>query len=231
MSTGLSYSLQDFIPFTADIYFRLLERMSESYWPLHLLMLALGLVTCWLAWKHHARLAAVLIAPAWGFVAYAFFKQLYAELNWAGGYIAYFFFTQAILLLLIAGTQVGVDKRPRRGVSALGIVIVLAGLMGMPFIGTLTGGSWFQAEVFGLHPDPTAVTTLGLVVLLFRGWYLWLIAIIPALWLLYSGLTLWALEATPAAMVIFVLLGTAMMGLVCKSFGYSLVTQDNTHDG
>jgi hypothetical protein len=230
MSTGLSYSLQDFIPFTADIYFRLLERMSESYWPLHLLMLALGLVTCWLAWKHHARLAAVLIAPAWGFVAYAFFMQLYAELNWAGGYITYFFFTQAILLLM-ALTGIGLDSRPRTGASAMGITIVLAGLLVMPFIGPLSSGCWLQAEVFGVHPDPTAVTTLGLVVILFRGWYLWLIAVIPALWLLYSGLTLWALGANPAAMVIFVLLGTAMMGLVCKSFGYSLVTQDNTHDG
>lgn len=228
MSNGLSYSLQDFMPFTADIYFRLLERMGEIYWPLHLLMLILGLVTCCLAWKHRARLAAVFIAPAWGFVAYAFFMQLYAELNWAGGYMAYLFITQAILLLLMALTQIGLDTRPHPGVSALGIVIVFAGLMGMPFIGPLTGGSWFQAEVFGLHPDPTAVTTLGLSVILFRSWYLWLIAVIPALWLLYSGLTLWALGAAPAAMVILVLLGTTMIGLVWKNFGYSLVTQD-TH--
>jgi hypothetical protein len=226
MSNGLNYSLQDFIPFTADIYFRLLERMGETHWPLHLLMLILGLVACWLAWKHRARLAAVLIAPAWGFVAYAFFIQLYAELNWAGGYMSYLFITQAVLLLLMAGTQIGVDKMPRPGVYALGIAIVLAGLMGMPFIGPLTGGSWFQAEVFGVHPDPTAVTTLGLSVILFRGWCLWLMAIIPSLWLLYSGLTLWALGAMPAAMVILVLLGTAFMGLVWKSFGYSLVTQE-----
>lgn len=218
MSTGLSYSLQDFIPFTADIYFRLLERMSESYWPLHLLMLAVGLVTCWLAWKHHARLAVVLLAPVWGFVAYAFFMQLYAELNWAGGYIAYFFFTQAILLLM-ALTGIGLDSRPGKGAFALGIVIAFSGLLVMPFIGPLSSGSWLQAEVFGVHPDPTAVTTLGLVVILFRGWYLWLIAIVPAIWLLYSGLTLWALGANPAAMVIFVVLGTALMGMVWKSLG------------
>lgn len=226
MSNGLSYSLQDFIPFTTDIYFRLLERMGETHWPLHLLMLVLGLVITWLAVKNRARLAAVLIATVWGFVAYAFFMQLYAELNWAGGYIACLFFTQAIVLLLMAVTQIGVDKRHRPGDSALGIVIVLAGLIGIPFIGPLTGGSWFQAEVFGIHPDPTAVTTLGLSVILFRGWSLWLIAVIPALWLLYSGLTLWALGAMPAAMVILVLLGTAIMGLVWKSFGYSLVTQE-----
>ena len=226
MSNGLSYSLQDFIPFTVDIYFRLLERMGENYWPLQLLMLVQGLMTCLLAWKHRARLASLLVAPAWGFVAYAFFMQLYAELKWAGGYIACLFFTQTVLLLLMAGTQIGVDKRHRPGDSALGIVIVLAGLIGIPFIGPLTGGSWFQAEVFGIHPDPTAVTTLGLSVILFRGWSLWLIVVIPALWLLYSGLTLWALGAMPAAMVILVLLGTAFMGLVWKSLGYSLVTQE-----
>ena len=38
-----SYSLQDFIPFTAEVYLRMLERMNENDWPLHVLMYALTL--------------------------------------------------------------------------------------------------------------------------------------------------------------------------------------------
>lgn len=68
MNGWTSYTLQDFIPFTADIYFRLIERMSETFWPLHLLTLLLGVAAVWLAFKNHSRLACLLIAPVWAFV-------------------------------------------------------------------------------------------------------------------------------------------------------------------
>src|SRR5690554_3710971 len=149
MNTWTSYALQDFIPFTADIYFRLLERMSETFWPLHLLTLPLGVAVLWLALKKHSRLACLLIAPLWAFVAFAFFIQRYAELNWAGGYIGYFFFAQATLLLLVALTGVGLDNLSRKrppaviGPETIGIAIAIVGLIGLPFIAPLTGGSWY----------------------------------------------------------------------------------------
>jgi len=220
MNTWSSYALQDFIPFTADIYFRLLERMSETFWPLHLMTLALGVAAVWLALNNRARLASVLIAPVWGFVGFAFFIQRYAELNWAGAYIGYCFLAQATLLLLLALIGVALDSNPRkRPATFIGVVIALVGLIGLPFIAPYTGGSWFQAEVFGIHADPTAITTLGLVLIMFRGWALWLIAIIPVLWLLVSGLTLLVLDAT-AAIVLFALLAIGLIGLVWKSVEY-----------
>jgi len=223
MNTWSNYTLQDFIPFTADIYFRLLERMGETFWPLHLLTLALGVAAVWLALKNRARLASVLIALVWGFVGFAFFIQRYAELNWAGGYIGYFFLAQTILLLFIALIGVGLDSNPRkRPVTVIGVVIALVGLIGLPFIAPFTGGSWFQAEVFGIHADPTAITTLGLVLIMFRGWPLWLIAIIPALWLLVSGLTLLVLDAT-ATIVLFTVLAIGLIGLLWKSVEYRSV--------
>ena len=223
MNTWSNYTLQDFIPFTADIYFRLLERMGETFWPLHLLTLALGVAAVWLALKNRARLASVLIALVWGVVGFAFFIQRYAELNWAGGYIGYFFLAQTILLLLIALIGVGLDSNPRkRPATVIGVVIALVGLIGLPFIAPFTGGSWFQAEVFGIHADPTAITTLGLLLIMFRGWPLWLIAIIPALWLLVSGLTLLVLDAT-ATIVLFTVLAIGLIGLVWKSVEYRSV--------
>lgn len=217
MNGWSSYTLQDFIPFTADIYLRLIERMSETFWPLHALTLGLGFVALWLAFNNRARLAFLVIAPVWAFVAFAFFIQRYAELNWAGGYIGYLFLAQAFLLLLIAMTGRGLDSTPRqRTASAIGIAIALVGLIGLPFMAPLTGGSWFQAEVFGIHADPTAITTLGLALIILRGWALWIMTIIPALWLLISGLTLWVL-GTPAAIVLFALLAIALTGLIWKS--------------
>lgn len=226
MNGWTSYTLQDFIPFTADIYFRLIERMSETFWPLHLLTLLLGVAAVWLAFKNHSRLACLLIAPVWAFVGFAFFIQRYAELNWAGGYIGYFFLAQAILLLFIALTGAGLDNAIRKRPSAvIGIFIALVGGIGLPFITPITGGAWLQAEVFGIHPDPTAMTTLGLTLIMFRGWGLWLMAIIPALWLLISGLTLWVLGATEA-IVLFTVLAIALLGLVWKSIEYRSFKQE-----
>lgn len=216
MNGWSSYALQDFIPFTADIYFRLIERMSESFWPLHLLTLAVGFVALWFALKNHVRLASLFIAPVWAFIAIAFFIQRYAELNWAGSYIGYLFFAQAFLLSVIALTGIGLDNSPRkRPPAVIGIAITLVGLIGLPFIAPLTGSYWCQSEVFGIHADPSAMTTLGLILIMFRGWALWLIAIIPSLWLLISGLTLWVLGAS-SAIVLFIVLVIGLIGLVWK---------------
>lgn len=215
MSDWSSYALQDFIPFTSEIYFRLLERMGETYWPLQLLTVILGMVSVWLALHQHARIVSLLMAPLWAFIAMAFFIQIYAELNWAGDYMAYAFFIQAGLLLT-AFLSPGFNSSPANTVvTFLAVIIVLSGLIGLPVAGLLMTGNG-QAEVFGVYPDPTSVTTLGLALVLFRGWRLWLMTVIPILWLSYSGLTLWALGA-PTAIILFATLGVTLMGLVWKS--------------
>lgn len=218
MNEWTSYKLQDFIPFTAEVYFRLLERMGETFWPLHLLTLALGATTLVLALKQRTRLACLLPAPLWAFVAVAFFIQRYAELNWVGGYVGYAFIAQAVLLVGMALTGWGMDNAPRatNPPVATGITITLFGLIIMPLMAPLSGGSWYQAEVFGIHADPTAMTTLGLVLIMLRGIALWLAAIIPALWLVVSGLTLQVLDSTGAS-VLFAILAIALVGLIWKS--------------
>ncbi len=223
MNPWTSYQLQDFIPFTEEVYFRLLERMGETFWPLHLLTLGLGAATLVLALQHRRRIACLLPAPLWAFVAVAFFIQRYAALNWAGGYVGYAFTAQAALLVVIALTGWGMDKASRSNTPPIimGTAITLFGLilmpLLMPLISPLSGSSWYQAEVFGIHADPTAVTTLGLVLITLRGYALWIAAIIPALWLVVSGLTLLALHATTGGAVLFAVLAITLVGLVWKS--------------
>ncbi|MDX1572730.1 MAG: DUF6064 family protein [Methylophaga sp.] len=223
MNGWSSYALQDFIPFTVDIYFRLLERMNETFWPLHLLSLSLGLAALWLAIKNRGRLACLLVAPVWVFVAFAFFFQRYAELNWAGSYIGSFFVAQAILFILIALAGKDLDNKSCKKPSAvIGIAIAFIGLIGWPFIALLTGGHMYQSEVFGIHAGPTVITTLGLSLIMFRGWALWLMAMIPALWLLFSGLTLWGL-GIPVSMILFIVLAIGLIGLFWKSLEVQFV--------
>lgn len=219
MSDFASYELQNFIPFSADIYSRLLERIGEAFWPLHLLTVAMGAAALLLALKSRGRLACLLLAPLWAFVAYTFFIQRYAELNWAGNYVGYMFIAEAVMFLFITLTGVGPDKVLRNNKQpsvVIGVFIALAGLVGWPFIGLLTGGSWYQAEVFGIHADPTVVTTLGLGLMMLRGWVLWLSVIIPLLWLVVSALTLLVLDA-PGAVALSAVLASGLVGLVWRS--------------
>lgn len=43
MNGWQTYRLEDFIPFTPEVYWRLLERINEAFWPLHVLAVAIGL--------------------------------------------------------------------------------------------------------------------------------------------------------------------------------------------
>ncbi|EMR13859.1 hypothetical protein MPL1_02978 [Methylophaga lonarensis MPL] len=231
MNDWSSYQLQDFIPFTVDIYLRLLERLNESFWPLQILTLLLGISALCLAIRHHSRLLCLLLAPIWAFVGYGFFIQHYAELNWAGGNIGYFFFAQSLLLLLVALSGAGVDKSPVKQhilttlPVVIGWAIVLAGLIALPMLSVMIAHTWTQAEIFGIHADPTAITTLGFVLIVFSGWRLWLLSLIPALWLLISALT-WTVLGTTWSLILFSVLATALLGLLCKSVAGWMMKQD-----
>ena len=229
MNEWASYQLQDFIPFTADVYFRLLERMGETFWPLHLLTLALGAASVVLALKGRLRLACLLHAPLWTFIGVAFFIQRYAELNWAGGYVGYAFIAQGVLMVWLALTGPDSDIAQSRTSPPvlIGTSIALFGLVILPLMAPLTGNGWYQAEVFGTHPDPTAITTLGLMLITLRGLALLISIIIPTLWLLISALTLHVLGAS-GSIALFAVLAAALLGLaLMRTTSQSATTKES----
>lgn len=219
MSDWASYSVGDFIPFTSEVYLRLLERMGEAFWPLHLLTLVVGLAALGLAATQHSRLSCAIIAPLWLFVGVAFFMNRYGELNWAGNYVAWGFFVQAALLALIAATGRGVAQPPvfTHARAFVGAALAALGLLAYPLIAPLAGHSWLHSEVFGIHPDPTATVTLGIVLVGLRGILMWLAAAICITWLVASGLTLGVLDI-PWAKALFVLAALGLVGLVLSFF-------------
>jgi hypothetical protein len=78
----------------------------------------------------------------------------------------------------------------RRGLAGwIGYLILASALAGAPLLAPLQGRGWATSEVFGIAPDPTAIATLG-VLLLARGKLLPLLVPIPILWCLLSGMTL-----------------------------------------
>ncbi len=75
-------------------------------------------------------------------------------------------------------------------------------------LGPLFGRSWSQIEVFGVAPDPTAIATLG-VLLLASGRVRWELMVLPLLWCAVSGATLLSMDSPAAGIPI----AAAVLGL------------------
>lgn len=200
MGPWTSFDLADLLMFAPETYYRLFARLNEAVWPLPIVMLALGTLIPLLLrssppWPK--RLAAALLAASWLWVAWAYHLQRYAVVNWAAPWFAALFAAEALLLVWIGVIR---GKFHGKGAEALtrrtGLVLIGLGLGVYPFLNPLMDHDWRQAECFGIAPDPTAIATLGMLLMARKApWPLW---IGPAAWCLVTGLTLWALQAPHA---------------------------------
>jgi len=200
MSAWHTYRLEDFVPFTPDIYWRLLERVNEAFWPLHILAVAIGLTALLLALRGKKRLALALLAPAWLTSGILFHFTYYAELNWAAPWFGWSFIAQASLLLAFAFFAGPIKPQATsKGLSTwIGTTVAVVSLLGYPLIAATLGPGLTHAETYGLHPDPTAIATLGVLLIALRGPTLWVTMLIPIVWCVLGSLTLIAIDATGA---------------------------------
>lgn len=197
-----TYDLDDFLMFAPETYYRLFERTNQDVWPLQAVMLAVGAAVLVLllrprpAWA--GRLAAALLAASWLWVAWAYHLERYAVINWAAPVFAALFAAEALVLLWL-----GVIRGRFRGAPAealarrSGFALFALGLVVYPFLTPLVDQPWSRAEIFGIAPDPTAVVTLGLL-LIAGGKGTWPLWVAPVAWCFFTGLTLWALQAPHA---------------------------------
>lgn len=216
MTEWWSYSLRDLLLFSSRTYYRLFELYNLELWPLQLLFLAHGLAIL-LLWRRRSEMAAralaAILALCWLWVAWAYHWQRYADINLAAHYYALGFALEALLLLWlgVVRCRLGIataDAMRQRG----GLFLLLFALLCLPLLGPLLGRSFTQAEIFGMAPDPTALATLG--ILLLRGerppWWLFPL---PAAWCLISGATLWAMESPDFAVAPLGALLAIILGL------------------
>lgn len=205
-----TYSAEDFLLFSPRAYWRLIERHDEALWPAQLLTLLLGIAILWFLlrprpWSH--RLIAGGLAVLWGWVAWSFLWERYATINWAAVYMAPLFALQAVLLASAGGRLRWSFDRTGRGSG--GLALFLYALVLHPLTAPLLGRSIRGAEVFGITPDPTAIATVGLV-LMAAGRWSWLLLVIPLLWCLVGWLTLYGMGAAES----WVMLAAAGTGTV-----------------
>ena len=143
-----TYRLEDFIPFTPEIYFRLLERANETFWPLHLATVALSLAALALAFRGRRRAALIALVPVWLSSGVAFHFNLYAEINVAAPWFGWAFVVQAGLLILIAASPGRRPQWPPPGAIGRtpGTALATVGIMAWPLIAKFQGAGWSQSR-------------------------------------------------------------------------------------
>jgi hypothetical protein len=198
MSEWWSYTLADFLLFSPRTYYRLIERHNAAVWPGQLAALALGAAILALLrrpppWQ--GRAVSGILALLWAWVGWAFVWTRYATINWVAGYLAGLFAIEAALLLWIGVARGGLRFRAER--SRAGFALFTLALVLYPVAAPFLGRGVGRTEVFGVLPDPTAVGTIGLLVLAEGAGRTALLAA-PLVWCVLAGATLWAMGSAEA---------------------------------
>lgn len=197
LSTWLSYRPGDLLMFSPSTYLRLIERLNLELWPWHGLLFVLTATMLWLAYRPERlahRAAGLLLAATSATVVGGFFR-LYAEINLAAPWLAAIFVVQGVALAAVALAGPGLALGRRDGRARIGLTIALWGLFGHPLMLIAIGRSTAALELVAVTPTPTAITTIGLL-LMSRLRRPGLLLVLPAAWCLIDALTWWALLTT-----------------------------------
>ena len=138
----------------------------------------------------------MILAAAWAWTGAVFHGRTFAAIDFMAPVYAGLFLLQA-LLLVRSGVLRG-RIAPRGGFAALGLpgwaglALLAYAIAGYPLLAAVVGDGVASIPVVGLAPGPTAVLTLGMLVLADGRTPLHL-ALVPVLWSLIAGATAWTL--------------------------------------
>ncbi len=187
----MSWTLEDLLLFSPQVYWRLFALENDAVWPAQPVVLAaaalLALTFIW-GRRPSGRWLGPVLGAAWLWTGWQFVALRYGTVNWVAPTLAWGFYAEAALLvgLGLSGRLVFVQQE-RGAWPGIGLV---AAVLIWPVLAPLDGRPWREAEIIALAPDPTAVATLGLLALAERSRWTALLCIAPVLWLAVSTLTL-----------------------------------------
>ena len=187
----MSWTLEDLLPFSPQVYWRLFALENEAVWPAQPAVLAVGVLlalTLIGGRQPSGQWLGPALGTAWLWTGWHFVAVRYGTVNWLAPSLAWGFYAEAALLAGLGLSGRIVRDRWGRG-AWLGLGVFVAALV-WPVLALLDGRSWREAEVIALAPDPTAIATLGLLALAERSRWTALLYIAPVLWLALSTLTL-----------------------------------------
>lgn len=201
LATGQGSQDTSTLPFTAEVLASVIAGYNRAIWPAQVLAVGLALAMLWLALRSRRdgagragpRLLGLGLAAAWAWTGAVFFGRYLAAIDFVAPAYGALFGIQALLLAWTGGYHGRIAPEPQAGpIGWVGGALVAYALAGHPLIAALAGGGLTSAAVVGLAPGPTAVFTLGVLLLAGGGAPLHL-AVVPVLWSLIAGVIAWTL--------------------------------------
>lgn len=162
------------------------------------------------------RFTGLALALAWAWTGFVFHGRYAASIDFAALVYSPAFLLQAGLLAWMGVVRGRIALRPHAGAVGWGACILIAyALIGYPLIAAVVGHGLTATRVVGLAPGPTAVLTLGLL-LLTKGRTPLFLSAVPVLWTLLAGATAFLL-GVPEELAL-PLLGVGALALIlCKN--------------
>ena len=185
---------------------------NNSIWPMQVVVYVLALAAVYLAVKkikYSDRIIAVILAFFWLWNGIVFFPPTGAAS--ALFYVAAALFTIQGLLFLIGVAKPFVSFRIGTDIySLIGIVLILYGLIGSPFVGALVGHLYPRMALVGLFPCPLLSFTFGLLLCTDSKIPKYLL-VVPFVWGLMGVMTISIGMVEDVVMLLGALLATAMI--------------------
>lgn len=189
-----TYNLSDFILFSENVYYRQFSLYNSGTWPIHLFAIIFGifaLVSSWGKSFFHNKGLTLGLVIFWCWTAGAFLYLQFLQIHIVADWYALGFVIQALLMAWLGGFKQQFENvtksKPRK---IIGRLVLVFAIFLYPFIAVLTGRNWLEFELFGMAPDPTALGTLGILILHRVSWVLY---IIPVIWLVISYITIYVM--------------------------------------
>ena len=179
------------MPFSADEFFSVFARYNQAIWPLQIAAYLAGFAVVALLVRRtrvSSSVLSVILGSMWAINGIGYHWLFFSQVNPAARVFGVLFLIEAILLAAstwIFSTPISFDiKADAR--SAFGLALIVFALVVYPIWGQLAGHPYPATPVFGVAPCPTAIFTIG--VLLLGNWRVTRhLLVIPGIWTAVGG--------------------------------------------
>lgn len=173
------------LPFTVAQFFDVLQGYNESFWPMQIILVLIGIAAFVLVFRKttaSSRIIAGALAFLWLWTGIAYHLVFFTGINKAAYGFGALFIIQAVLFL-IAGFRDKLAFSYRKDwYGYLGVFFAVFGLAIYPLLNYVFGHWWPLNPTFGL-PCPTTIFTFGMLLLTVRKVPKHLL-VIPVIWAL-----------------------------------------------
>jgi len=192
MEDWLSYSLHDLLIFSEQAYFRLFELSNQALWPFQVPLLISALLVMRLTRSRHEYARHIILlwlSLIWLFVGLWFLSMFYSQINILAKPLSYLFIIESVLLA-VSGMMT--HRNTMYASANRWKILAWLLLIYAYFLHPISVLVWERkltgVELVTVAPDPTAIATIGFLLLLKPKGYA-LLMIIPGIWIVMTIMT------------------------------------------